>query len=125
MNQTSQRDVLPPERDVTGAAETGAHVQMKRAIAGMDAGQQLEALRPPMPLQLRQSAPVQMAAKGNVADTGIVNEAQQMLNSGGASDMCDALDKLMRAAKQARDNQKVQRIKRTQKAKGCRHSRNS
>jgi len=63
-----------------------------------------------------------MSAPGNVADTGIVNEAQALIAAGAAATMCEALQILM---DQARDAARKQRIKRTQKAKGCRHSRHS
>lgn len=58
--------------------------------------------------------------RGNVADTGIENEARQQFPN---LDMCSALDLLMRAAKAAGDTQKQMRIKKTQKAYGCRQSR--
>ena len=68
---------------------------------------------------------VLMARPGNQADTGIMNEAQELISLGRAADICDALALLMQLAKQARDKAKIQRIKKTQKAKGCRHSRHS
>ncbi len=58
--------------------------------------------------------------RGNMADTGIENEARQQFPN---LDMCSALDLLMRAAKASGDTQKQQRIKKTQKAYGCRQSR--
>jgi hypothetical protein len=69
---------------------------------------------------------VLMAAPGNVADTGILDEAQRLISAAaGSLTMCEALAQLMAAAERARDTRKIQRIKSTQKAKGCRHSRHS
>ena len=65
-----------------------------------------------------------MSARGNQADTGIMNEAYQLIERKRAANICNALDILMEEAKEAQDKQKQQRIKKTQKAKGCRHSRN-
>jgi hypothetical protein len=61
-----------------------------------------------------------MSAPGNVADTGIMAEAQAMIAAGTATDICDALAKLMAATS---DSARKLKIKATQKAKGCRHSR--
>ncbi|NEQ97272.1 MAG: hypothetical protein F6K30_11200 [Cyanothece sp. SIO2G6] len=68
---------------------------------------------------------VLMASPGNQADTGIINEAQALIEAGLAASICAALALLMQSAKAARDKTKIQRIKKTQKAKGCRHSRHS
>jgi hypothetical protein len=72
---------------------------------------------------------VLMARPGNVADTGILEEAQRLIQAaiaaGTALTMCEALAQLMAAAERARDTSRIQRIKATQKAKGCRHSRHS
>ncbi|GAA3635332.1 hypothetical protein GCM10022236_42450 [Microlunatus ginsengisoli] len=65
---------------------------------------------------------VYMASAGNVADTGIMEEARAMIAAGTASDICDALAKLMAATG---DSRRKLRIKATQKAMGCRHSRHS
>jgi preprotein translocase subunit SecG len=62
-----------------------------------------------------------MAAVGNVADTGIMNEVNAMIAAGQATDVCDALKKLYDTASGERRN----KIKATQKAKGCRGSRQS
>jgi hypothetical protein len=61
--------------------------------------------------------------RGNVADTGIMQEAQAIVAAGTAATLCAALELLMRAAQAAGDSSRQQRIKATQKAKGCRHSR--
>ncbi|MFL6075467.1 MAG: polymorphic toxin type 34 domain-containing protein [Mycobacteriales bacterium] len=68
---------------------------------------------------------VYMASSGNVADTGIMEEVTAMIAAGLAASVCDALAILMDSAKRAGDTARQQRIKRTQKAKGCRHSRHS
>ena len=68
---------------------------------------------------------VYMASKGNQADTGIMNEVDALIRAGTAATVCAALAMLMAAAKSAGDKKKMQRIKKTQKAKGCRHSRHS
>lgn len=72
---------------------------------------------------------VLMASHGNVADTGIMEEVQRLIDAaraaGQALTICEALAQLMAAAERARDSAKIQRIKATQKAKGCRHSRHS
>jgi len=68
---------------------------------------------------------VLMAAPGNQADTGIMNEANELISQGKAEDICEALAILMKEAKAAVDSSRMQRIKGTQKAKGCRHSRHS
>jgi RHS repeat-associated protein len=54
--------------------------------------------------------------KGNVADTGIMQEVHDMIAAGIATGMCDALQKLYDASSGTRRN----KIKATQKAKGCR-----
>jgi len=66
-----------------------------------------------------------MAGSGNQADTGIMNDAQNLIDTGKATDICDALAQLMDAATRAGDSKKKLKIKATQKAKGCRHSRHS
>jgi hypothetical protein len=62
----------------------------------------------------------------NVADTGIMEEVQQLITAaaaaGAALTICAALAQLMAAAKRAGDSKRVLRIKATEKAKGCRHS---
>ncbi|MFB2974972.1 polymorphic toxin type 34 domain-containing protein [Microseira sp. BLCC-F43] len=68
---------------------------------------------------------VMMAAPGNQADTGIMQEANELVSQGQAGDICEALALLMKQAKSAQDTNRIGRIKATQKAKGCRHSRHS
>lgn len=68
---------------------------------------------------------VLMASSGNQADTEIMGEAQELIGSGRAATLCAALELLMQLAKQAGNKARIQRIKKTQKAKGCRHSRHS
>lgn len=64
-----------------------------------------------------------MTSEGNVADTGILAEANQLIAEGFANNICEALEKLMNLARRDNDIAKMQRIKTTQKAKRCRHSR--
>ena len=66
-----------------------------------------------------------MTAEGNVADTGIVEEAKQLIAEKRASDMPEALEILKEQAKRDKDKEKMEKIKRTQKAFGERHSRAS
>ncbi len=68
---------------------------------------------------------VWMSSHGNQADSGIMDEVHDLIQRGNAPDVCEALRILMEAAKQARDKARIRRIKKTQKAKGCRHSRHS
>jgi RHS repeat-associated protein len=77
------------------------------------------------PQILIQPPTILFRGKGNVADTGITEEANQLIQAGKAPDICNALDQLMSAAKAAGDTARVLRIKRTQKAMGCRASRQS
>lgn len=65
---------------------------------------------------------IYMASSGNVADTGIMEEARALVAAGKAPDICAALAMLMAATK---DSRRKLRIKATQKAQGCRHSRHS
>jgi len=64
-----------------------------------------------------------MTAEGNVADTGIVEEANQLIADTKASNMPEALAILKQQAK--RDKEKMEKIKRTEKAFGGRRSRES
>jgi hypothetical protein len=57
----------------------------------------------------------------NPGDTGIENEAHDLIQRGVASSMCEALAILMDAAKKAKDAKRRERIKATQKKYGCRH----
>ncbi|MEG4963266.1 MULTISPECIES: polymorphic toxin type 34 domain-containing protein [unclassified Microcoleus] len=66
-----------------------------------------------------------MTAEGNVADTGIVEEAKQLIAEKEASDMPEALEILKQQAKRDNDKEKKEKIKTTQKAFGGRHSRYS
>ncbi|HEX7839492.1 MAG TPA: DUF4157 domain-containing protein [Kofleriaceae bacterium] len=65
----------------------------------------------------------------NVADTGIMEEVYSAISAavaaGAALTICEALARLMAEARRSGDTQRMQRIKKTQKAKGCRHSRYS
>jgi hypothetical protein len=61
--------------------------------------------------------------KGNVADTGVVSEAQALIAAGAAAEICAALEILMAAARRAGDTAKMQKIKATQKAFNCRRHR--
>ena len=54
--------------------------------------------------------------KGNVADTGVMQQVYDMIAAGTASTVCDALQKLYDASSGTQRN----KIKATQKAKGCR-----
>lgn len=71
-------------------------------------------------LGMETDAPLAMSAAGNVADTGIMEEARTMIAAATATDICDALARLMAAAS---DSVRKLKIKATQKATGCRHSR--
>ena len=66
-----------------------------------------------------------MTAEGNVADTGIVEEVNQLIAEKKASDQSEALEILKQQAKRDKDKEKMEKIKRTQKAFGERHSRSS
>jgi len=66
-----------------------------------------------------------MTAEGNVADTGIVEEANQLIAEKKASNMPEALKILKQQAKRDKDKEKMEKIKRTEKAFGGKHSRYS
>ncbi len=66
-----------------------------------------------------------MTAEGNVADTGIVEQAKQLIAEKRASDMPEALEILKQQAKRDKDKEKMKKIQTTQKAFGDRHSRSS
>ncbi len=66
-----------------------------------------------------------MTAEGSVADTGIVEEANQLIAEKKASNMPEALEILKQQAKRDKDKEKMEKIKRTEKALGVRHSRHS
>ena len=66
-----------------------------------------------------------MTAEGNVADTGIVEEANQLIAEEKASNMPEALEILKQQAKRDKDKEKMKKIERIQKAwkgRGSRHS---
>ena len=87
--------------------------------ASEELGRQLSALASAL------ETAILMTAAGNVADSGIMKEVNELVAAGTAATVCAALEILMRAAKQAGDKNRIERIKATQKAKGCRHSRHS
>ncbi|MCC3426379.1 MAG: hypothetical protein JGK12_21325 [Microcoleus sp. PH2017_01_SCD_O_A] len=66
-----------------------------------------------------------MTSEGNVADTGIVEQAKQLIAEKRASDMPEALEILKQQAKRDKDKEKMEKIKSTQKFFGDRHSRSS
>jgi hypothetical protein len=66
-----------------------------------------------------------MTAEGNVQDTGIVAEAEQLFAEKKASNMTEALEILKQQAKRDKDKEKMKKIITTQKAFGERHSRSS
>lgn len=72
---------------------------------------------------------VAMTASGNVADTGIMAEVQDLLGSMGLAasreNICKVLQILLEKADDIGDRQKTKRIQTTQKAKRCRGSRHS
>lgn len=65
--------------------------------------------------------PMSKGGKKNVGDTGIENEARDLIRAGLAKTICDALAQLMDAAKRERDTKRQGRIKATEKKYGCRH----
>jgi hypothetical protein len=71
------------------------------------------------------STVARMPAVGNVADTGIMEEAQALVDGGQAPSLEDALAMLMQQAKAAKDKARQQKIKATQKAIGSRGSRHN
>jgi hypothetical protein len=62
-------------------------------------------------------------ARGNVADSGIQSEAQQLVQSGRFPDICSALDWLLDQAKRSGDTARVRKIQTTQKENNCRRHR--
>jgi hypothetical protein len=72
---------------------------------------------------------VLMTSEGNVADSGIMEEARALIEAAKAAGqkltICEALAQLMSAAQRAKDKAKIRKIKGTQKYHGCRHSRHS
>ena len=66
-----------------------------------------------------------MTTEGNVADTGILEEADQLITEKQASNRPEALKILKQQAKRDKDKEKMKKIERTQKAgkgRGSRHS---
>ena len=68
-----------------------------------------------------------MTTEGNVRDTGIVAEAEQLIAENKDLNMSipQALDILKQQAKRDKDKEKMEKIKTTQKAFGGKHSRYS
>jgi Bacterial toxin 34 len=66
-----------------------------------------------------------MTAEGNVADTGIVEEANELIAEKKASNMPEALEILKQQAKHDKNKEKMEKIKTTQKAFDCRRRRAS
>lgn len=66
-----------------------------------------------------------MTSEGNVADTGIVEKANQLIQTGQALDMLAALKILKEQARQNKDKAELDKIKTTQKAFDDRKSRRS
>ncbi|MEG4349024.1 polymorphic toxin type 34 domain-containing protein [Microcoleus sp. LAD1_D3] len=56
-----------------------------------------------------------MTAEGNVADTGIVEEAKQLIAEKRASDMPEALEILKQQAKRDKDKKKWKKLKEPRK----------
>ncbi len=54
-----------------------------------------------------------MTSEGNVADTGILKEAQQLIQDGSVASMGEALKILMENAERNDDKVKIQKIKTT------------
>jgi len=66
-----------------------------------------------------------MTTEGNVADTGIVEEVNQLIAEKKASNRGEALKILKQQAQRDNDKEKKQKIETTQKAFGERQSRAS
>lgn len=66
-----------------------------------------------------------MTSEGNVADTGILEKANQLIRSGLAPDMLAALKILEEQAIEEQNQEDRKKIRRTQKASKDRHSRHS
>lgn len=66
-----------------------------------------------------------MTSEGNVADTGILEKVNQLLQTGQAPDIITALKMLKQQAKQDRNTEEMEKIKTTQKAFDDRRSRRS
>jgi hypothetical protein len=66
-----------------------------------------------------------MTSEGNVADTGIVQKVNQLLQTGQAPDIPTAFKMLKEQARRDRDKEEMEKIKTTQKAFDERKSRRS
>jgi hypothetical protein len=67
-----------------------------------------------------------MTTEGNVADTGIQEEVNQLIDENkNQIDKYKALELLEQQARRDKDKEKMKRIERTQKAWGLRHCRQS
>ncbi len=66
-----------------------------------------------------------MTSEGNVADTGIVEKANQLIQTGQAPDILAALKILKEQARESKDKAELDKIKTTQKAVDDRRSRRS
>lgn len=58
---------------------------------------------------------IYQTSRGNVKDTGIQAEAEELVRRGAAKEICDALDTLLKEAKAAGDSSRQKRIVSTQK----------
>lgn len=81
-------------------------------------------------LSVAMDTAVALAAPGNQADTGIMQEVYALLESMGLSaqaeeNICKALAILYNQAKSRRDNKRISRIRKTQKDQQCRPSRHT
>lgn len=102
---------------MVGTAEAAAPVEVASGLPGWIAGAALLVAG-----AVLIGVGVSMASQGNVADTGIMDEARAMIAAGTAADICAALAILMAGTN---DSGRKLKIKATQKAMGCRHSRHS
>jgi Bacterial toxin 34 len=66
-----------------------------------------------------------MTSEGNVADTSILEKANQLIQAGLAPDMHTALKMLEEQAIEEQNQEERKKIRRTQKAYKSRHSRQS
>ncbi|MGB3265249.1 MAG: polymorphic toxin type 34 domain-containing protein [Microcoleus sp.] len=66
-----------------------------------------------------------MTSEGNVADTGVVQKAHQLIQAGEAPNMVTALKILKEQARQNQDKVELDKIQTTQKAFDDRRSRRS
>ena len=106
-----------PAAPVVGGAVVSGVTEFLIALGLVGAATTLESDTPRTDMQMGQHG------GGNVADTGVVNEAQALIAAGTAAEICAALAILMEAARRAGDKAKMQKIKATQKAYDCRRHR--